>query len=197
MNEERIDRGLDDDTVALERFACGEMTGDEEALFLAQCEIEPERWRAAMLACVEHRRLVAALARCSATTRAASRPSGAVRGHRRSQVAALAAGIACIACGMVAGYRLGRNHAVPQEAVAIDAPVERPAADDRVAGAERSIDAVQALLPPPARQVLEEAGIEVREEPVFYLVDGRDGDRWMIPETQIELRVREGPRPSP
>lgn len=43
-----------------------------------------------------------------------------------------------------------------------------------------------------ARQVLEEAGIEVREEPVFSRVDGRDGDRWMIPETQIELRV---PRP--
>ena len=190
MNDDRSGQALWADIVALDRFACGEMTGDEEAGFLARCEIEPARWRAATLACVEHRRLVAALAGRSAMPRAGSLPRETGRGLRWSQVAAVAVGIACVVCGMAAGYRLGRNRTTPLAAVAVDTRGQRPAAGDEFVVAEEAIDPFVSLLPPAARQVLEEAGIEVHEEPVVYLVDGRDGERWAIPETQLELRVR-------
>ena len=61
MNEVRSEQASHADMISLERFASGEMTGDDEAHFLGRCELEPERWRAAALACVEHRRLVAVL----------------------------------------------------------------------------------------------------------------------------------------
>lgn len=190
MNDDQSGQAMRADIVALDRFACGEMTGDEEAGFLARCEIEPERWRAATLACVEHRRLVAALAGRSATTWAGSLPRETRRGLRWSQVAAVAVGIACVVCGMAAGYRLGRNRTTPLDAVAVDTLGQRPATGGALVFVEQALDPLDHLLPPAARQVLEEAGIEVHEEPVCYLVDGRNGDHWLIPETQLELRVR-------
>jgi hypothetical protein len=49
-----------DDTV-LARFAGGDMNVAEEAEFLACCEAEPELWRRAALAMVEHRQLASML----------------------------------------------------------------------------------------------------------------------------------------
>ena len=50
-----------DSEQVLNRFASGEMSSTEEQDFLALCEVEPERYRRAALAVVEHRRMVEAL----------------------------------------------------------------------------------------------------------------------------------------
>lgn len=49
------------DETVLAKFAAGDMSTAEETEFLACCEIEPDLWRAAALALVEHRQFTSAL----------------------------------------------------------------------------------------------------------------------------------------
>lgn len=174
----------------VERFACGEMLRADEDVFLARCESEPDRWRSVALACVEHRRLANVLR--SGQPREAVRPqSSTCHGvHRRSSGRpfwAAAAAIGLIAVGASFGYRLGQ-HRGPQPQVA-NVALARPATpiDEKVAQ-QLSMHA-SPLLPRAAAKVLRDAGIDVHEEPIFYLLDGSDGDRWVVPETQLQLRL--------
>ncbi|WP_417747850.1 hypothetical protein [Rosistilla oblonga] len=92
----------------LERFAAGEMSVAEENDFLARCEIEPARYRAAALALVEHRRISDALAQFSFPENQPT-PAAQVAPHSpqvmsRGAAFAMAAAIAAVAVG---GYFLG------------------------------------------------------------------------------------------
>jgi hypothetical protein len=174
----------------LERFASGEMARADEDRFLARCESEPERWRDAALACIEHRRLGSLLTACrpSVAVGSAVGPSMA-SSHRTSlrTLFAVAATIALVAVGTALGYRIGvaRAPGVPSTEVAAagrEAPLD-PELAEQLAGLVRPI------LPEAAANVLREAGIEVHQEPVVYVVDGNDGQRWAVPETQLELRL--------
>lgn len=96
---------------------------------------------------------------------------------------ALASTLALVACGMAAGYHLGSSRS---GTTATDA--SRPDGGDPVLASQFAALA-QPLLPDAARQVLRDAGLEVREEPVVYLVDGRNGERWAVPEKQLQIRL--------
>lgn len=95
----------------LERFAAGELSVTEENDFLARCEIDPARYRAATLALVEHRRISDALAeftfpedRVAAVVPSEQPLPQPNRSGSRTSLFALAATIAAVACG---GYLLG------------------------------------------------------------------------------------------
>ena len=174
---------------AIETCASGDMDRTEEDLLLARCESEPERWRAVALACIEHRRLTAAM---KALPRAASQPAGnggplerleAPRRMRRMTLRSWASTLALVACGMVAGYSVGSSRT---SLTAVDG--SRPAGGDPVLASQFAALA-QPLLPDAARQVLRDAGVEVREEPVVYLVHGRNGERWAVPEKHLQVRL--------
>ncbi len=174
---------------AIETCASGDLDRVEEDRLLARCESEPERWRAVALACIEHRRLTAAM---KALPRVASRPAGrggelerrdAPRMMRRTTLGALAAAVALVACGMAAGYSIGSSRGA---STAVDA--SRPDGGDPVLASQFAALA-QPLLPDAARQVLRDAGVEVREEPVVYLVHGRNGERWAVPEKHLQVRL--------
>ncbi|QDV11942.1 hypothetical protein CA51_18180 [Rosistilla oblonga] len=92
----------------LERFAAGEMSVAQENDFLARCEIEPTRYRAAALALVEHRRISDALAQFS-FPESQPTPAAQVAPHppqakSHGVTFAIAAAIAAVAVG---GYFLG------------------------------------------------------------------------------------------
>lgn len=181
----------------LERFLSGAMEGDGAAEFLARCEAEPDRWRAVALGAIEEHRLVSAL-RGTATgsgTGPEARPAARTRQTARAMTAMAA--LALVACGMVAGYGIGiraPNGTAGQTspAVASTNPPQRGPSPERppVVSAGR-------LLPDAARRILRDAGIEVREEPVVYLVDGEHGERWAVPETHVSIRLArdDGGRP--
>lgn len=174
----------------IERFAGGDMESDEENGVLARCEIEPDRWRGLALACVEHRRLAALLRKPAAVREASTRDP---RGPRRTSAARLlaaAAALALVACGTAIGYRVGLERGRPANVLELAAA--RPLDTDPAVAAHLAALA-NPLLPDAARQVLREAGIEVREEPVVFLVDGRDGAQWAVPEKHLHVRlVRDG-----
>lgn len=174
---------------AIETCASGDLDRVDEERLLALCESEPERWRAVALACIEHRRLTAAL---QGARRAASQPAGsetplerrvAQRRTRRVSLRALASTLALVACGMTAGYLMGSSRSAT---TAVDA--SRPDGGDPVLASQFAALA-QPLLPDAARRVLRDAGVEIREEPVVYLVHGRDGERWAVPEKHLQVRV--------
>ncbi|QDS87477.1 hypothetical protein EC9_16550 [Rosistilla ulvae] len=103
----------------LERFAAGEMSVAEENDFLARCEIEPTRYRAAALALVEHRRISDALAQFSfpesqPTPVTASAPTPPAT-RSRGLAFALAATIAAVAVGGYLLGTIGRDDAVNRE----------------------------------------------------------------------------------
>lgn len=172
-----------------EMCASGDLDRAEEYALLACCESEPDRWRAVALACIEHRRLTAAM---KALPRAAPQPAGSGAVLERREVPpgmrgvtfrAWASTLALIACGTVAGYVLGSSRG---DLPAIGA--SRPDGGDPVLASQFAALA-QPLLPAAARQVLRDAGVEVREEPVVYLVHGRDGERWAVPEKHLLVRL--------
>ena len=174
---------------AIETCASGDLDRVEEERLLARCESEPERWRAVALACIEHRRLMAAM---KALPRAASRPAvsggelerrDAPRRMRPTTLRSWASTLALVACGMAAGYFMGSGRG---GLTAVD--VSRPDRGDPVLASQFAALA-QPLLPDAARQVLRDAGVEVREEPVVYLVHGRNGERWAVPEKHLQVRL--------
>ena len=180
----------------LERFASGEMTRADEDRFLARCESEAERWRDAALACIEHRRLGSLLKARRPAVAAAVHPYTAA-GHRMplQRLFAVAATIALVAVGTALGYRIGTARAPVAASAEVAAAGRQAAIDPELA--EQLAGLVRPILPEAAANVLREAGIDVHEEPVVYVVDGNDGQRWAMPETQLELRLNpdRGPRP--
>ena len=172
----------------IDRFAAGERSRTDEDRFLARCESEPEQWRATALACVEHRRLGRLL-----RSRQAHHSQGpAVPAATGStpwlpqRLLAVAAAVSLLVGGGAIGYRFGLDRGpVAQTAVT---PAQPSLPIDAVL-AEQLATLVQPLLPEAAAQVLREAGIEVHEEPVLYVVDGSNGERWAMPETQLQLRL--------
>ncbi|WP_417747154.1 hypothetical protein [Rosistilla oblonga] len=121
----------------LERFAAGEMSVAEENDFLARCEIEPTRYRAAALALVEHRRISDALAQFSFPESqlkpvAAAAPTPPAT-RSRGLAFALAATIAAVAVGGYLLGTIGRDDAVNREfaesqptATEVIAPAQAP-----------------------------------------------------------------------
>jgi hypothetical protein len=169
----------------IERFAAGELGRDDEARFLARCESEPEHWRAVALACAEHRRL----GRLLESVRMHGAPASAamlVTGSAPrvpQRLLAIAAAVALLVVGAGVGYSLGRGPTAQPAAIAGPQPPIDPALAEQLATLTRP------LLPEAAAEVLRQAGIDVHEEPVVYIVDGSDGERWAVPETQLELRL--------
>lgn len=91
------------DETAVLRFSSGEMNVQEESTFLAQCEIEPTLWREAVLAVVEHRRVVAVLGEFGAMD---ATPAPRAREEIQGRVRWRSAGVLALGA-MVAGLFLG------------------------------------------------------------------------------------------
>lgn len=180
--------------IEVERFAAGEMVPADEQAMLARCEAEPERWRAVALACAEHRRLAAALQsgpRKSSTPVGVASPETARRGPLSRAPARLAASAAAVAAFLVAsglgGYAIGLDRG------RVSGGEEALRRRDEAAAVIAQLVAVTTpLVTEEMRQVLLDAGIEVREEPVIRVVEGPDGERRAVPEKQLELLVRNG-----
>jgi hypothetical protein len=172
----------------IDRFAAGEMSRTDEDRFLARCESEPEQWRAAALACVEHRRL----GRLLRSRQAHGSHGPAVLAATGStpwlpqRLLAVAAAVALLVGGGAIGYRVGLDRGLITQTAVTPA---QPSPPIDAAVAEQLATLVQPLLPEAAAQVLREAGIDVHEEPVLYVVDGSNGERWAMPETQLQLRL--------
>lgn len=98
----------------LNRFAAGEMSLEEESDFLAYCEIEPERYRRAMLAMLEHRRMGDALRafafpegddeKTSDADIKRESPPAPARERPRSRVSASGLAIAALISGIAIGW---------------------------------------------------------------------------------------------
>lgn len=140
--------------------------------------------RAAALACVEHRRLTRLLRAAGSTVMP---PTRAGRVSTVQGLLSVAAMVALVAAGTAMGYRLGLSRGDAGETTRIAAA--RPASGIGETVAESLAPFARPLLPEAAAQVLREAGIDVREEPVVFLVDDRNGERWAVPETQLQLRL--------
>lgn len=181
----------------LERFLSGAMEGDGAAEFLARCEVEPDRWRAVALGAIEEHRLVSALRGTATGSGTGPEARPAARTRRTARAMAAMAALALVACGMMAGYGIGIRAPTgtageTPPAVASTNPSQRRPSPDKP-----SAMSAGRLLPGAARRVLRDAGIEVREEPVVYLVDGENGERWAVPETHVSIRLArdDGRRP--
>ena len=182
-------KSLDD--ALLLRFASGELDGNDEAVFLARCEIEPERWRDACLALVEQRRVAAALRAYAAADALPDYPAGPMTKRRRWRpaltcVAGLAAGLLLAALGMPA------RDVVPTPAVAVphaDQAPTVPAAPASTLAAELA-DAldVEPLLSDVEQSALREHGFQIEEKPELYFIEARDGTRWLAPVQRATLR---------
>lgn len=173
----------------VERFAAGDMSRADEDRFLARCESEPEHWRAAALAGVEHRRL-GRLLRSRQSHGSQGATVLAATGSTPwlpQRLLAVAAAVALLVGGGAIGYRLGLDRGPITQAAAV-APAQ-PALPIDAGLAEQLATLTQPLLPEAAAQVLRDAGIDVHEEPVVYVVDGSNGEQWAMPETQLQLRL--------
>lgn len=173
----------------IERFAAGELGRNDEARFLARCESEPAHWRTVALACAEHRRLGRLLQsqRTHGVPASAAMPMTGSALRMPQRLLALAAAVALLVAGSGIGYRLGLAERSAPQPVEIAAAGPQPPLDPAIA--EQLATFTRPLLPEAAAAVLREAGIDVREEPVVYVVDGSNGERWAVPETQLELRL--------
>lgn len=206
----------------LARFAGGDMSIAEEVEFLARCEIEPDLWRAAALALVEHRQLVAALRefagdRNTRPIEAARPPMGnsKVSWPRLGLVAASL--FAVFLGGLSVAYWTGRHQRndvqqvhrdLPKGESAVTGPsvfvcLQTPSGPEEMgatqvpwptvsspATATAHLAAVNArpVFPAEARSLIRQVGFEVEEEPLLYVFDGDDGDRWAVPARNYRLR---------
>jgi hypothetical protein len=182
----------------IERCASGEMDRVEERDLLAACEIEPDGWRSLALACLEHRRLTAALRPWSqeaAQTVIPAPPTAARRAAWRERLVAGAVALAVAACAAAGGYRLGLDHGLP--AVVAGAERRDAGVDPIVGDHLAALD--EPLVPEAARAVLLDAGIVVEETPVIYVVEDDDGGTWAVPERHLLVRLATpsttGPQP--
>lgn len=161
--------------ITLDRFASGRMLPEEERRFLARCESEPELWRSATLVLVEERTLAAALVGADVVERAGTAARKAESARSPGIWTAVAVSVVMIVGALTAWLPSGERPNVP--ATATPRPGSSPAG----------------LLPATVHEILRDAGIEVREEPVLRVVDGDDGERWAVPETRVHVRfVKQG-----
>lgn len=171
MNES--DEQAFDDELALQRFASGELTAEQENALLLDCEIHPDRWRGLVLAMVEHRRVERALSGWSEVGAPVSAPG------RRAAHPAWFAIAACL--GLAVGFGFGRSPAVPvgEADSAAATPAARSLSDryvvlDETVTAELA-NAYRPLFDPAALEVIRRHGYRVEEQPRLYFV-GADGD---------------------
>jgi len=209
------------DETVLARFAAGEMSVAEEANFLSCCESQPEHWRTAALALVEHRHIVVALREYAGVSSAPSASvAGVARGdiqRRRPAIPVIAASLVIVILGgLWAGYWAGRfsqpgvergvsdlpDGTSEQEDLGVIVYVQAPTGNELnperdvpsprgpwPAGGARfaSID-TRPVFPGEARSLLRQEGLEVKEEPVLYILDDSDGRRWAVPSRDFQLR---------
>jgi hypothetical protein len=102
------------DETVLARFAGGDMSIAEETEFLACCEIEPDLWRTAALAFVEHRQVVSALRefagdQSDSSMDAASRTTSHSKMRWPTILAIAASLVAVMAGGLSVAYRAGQR----------------------------------------------------------------------------------------
>lgn len=181
----------------LERFLSGAREGDGAAEFLAHCEAEPDRWRAVALAAIEEHRLVSALRGKATGSRASPDARPAARTRRTTRAMAAMAALALVGCGMVAGYGIGIRAPTGTAGETPPAVASTNATQRRPRPEQPPAVSAGRLLPDAARRVLRDAGIEVREKPAVYLVDGENGERWAVAETHVSIRLAQddGGRP--
>jgi|GEM_PF-4188679 len=198
------------DNKTLARFASGEMNAAEESEFLARCEIEPNLWRTAALALVEHRQLVAALQEFSETDESepvvpVKQPAGGLRMRWPTAAITAVAMLAVMLGGISLAYRIGgdtnadlsqeadpsiivclpsqdKNDTVDETAAPLQADMNPEAASTELAALNSS-----PVFPDEARSVLRQVGVEVEEEPVLYLFD-YNGESLMVPTRNFHLK---------
>jgi hypothetical protein len=115
------------DETTLARFAGGDMSIAEETEFLACCEIEPDLWRTAALALVEHRQVVSALREFAgdqgdSSMNAASRTTSHLRMRWPTMLAVAASLLAIMVGGLTVAYRAGQRQSTDGQLVNRDSP---------------------------------------------------------------------------
>jgi len=180
----------DDWDIELDRLASRELDLVEERAVLARCESEPELWRDVALALVEHGRLTAVLREHASAARptGVKAPCAAPTTPGRARWKGIAAALAVFGASAVAGYRVGFDSR-PAAPPVVSAPGADPVPPEDEATASQLAALAADLIPQAAQEVLREAGVEVREQPVVYVVDGSDGERWALPERRIHVRL--------
>lgn len=174
------------------RFAGGELDGNEEAVFLARCEIEPARWRDACLALVEQRRVAAALRAFAAAGGAPDYPAGP-RTKRRRWLPALT-GVVGLAAGLLlAALATPARDVARTPAVAVEHADQAPVVPDAASvqpPADALADAlnVEPLLSDVEQSALRDHGFQIEEQPELYFIEARDGTRWAVPVQRATLR---------
>jgi hypothetical protein len=115
------------DETVLARFAGGDMSIAEETEFLACCEIEPDLWRTAALALVEHRQVVSALCefvgeQSVSSINATSRTTGHLKIRWPTMLAVAASLLAIMVGGLSVAYRAGQRQGTDVQLVNRDSP---------------------------------------------------------------------------
>lgn len=173
------------------RFASGELDGNEEEVFLAQCEIEPERWRDACLALVEQRRVAAALRAFAAADGPPDHPAKPTA--KRGRWLPALTGVVGLAAGLLlAALAAPVRDVARTPAVAVEHADQAPAAP--AASVQPPADAladalnVEPLLSDVEQSALRDHGFQIKEEPELYFIEARDGTRWAVPVQRATLR---------
>lgn len=199
------------DETVLARFASGDMSIEEETEFLAHCESQPELWRTAALALVEHRQIALALRAFVNMQHTEPKKQGS-RASRKMTVrwSTLLFAAACLLGLMIGGVSLAYwagKHANPLIAESENSPVfvhvqppaeqfspnidhfQWPTMQSPEAIAERLAEVhSRPVFPGEARSILREVGVAVEEEPILYILDDGSGERFAIPSRNFHLR---------
>ena len=193
------------DERALLRFASGEMSEEEETTFIAANEMAGDaRWREAVLAIIEHRRIVSSLTEFAAepsTTLAISRlPISITPNHNHQKTKRWftpMAALTSLAAGLLVGLAAGHFREPPREveqgsgaSVANANPhptqVAQAEAPPHTNASPQSMQDAGAFgLEPIIREdqviSLRQQGFQVEEQPTIYLIDGGNGRKWPVP----------------
>jgi hypothetical protein len=115
------------DEITLARFAGGDMSIAEETEFLACCEIDPDLWRTAALALVEHRQVVSALREFAgdqgdSSMDAASRTTSRLKMRWPTVFVVAASLLAIMVGGLSVAYRAGQRQGTDVQLVNRDSP---------------------------------------------------------------------------
>ncbi|MGI9456222.1 MAG: hypothetical protein ACR2NU_06640 [Aeoliella sp.] len=182
--------------IQLMKFADHELINSEEVDVLAQCEIEPQRYRDLALALVEQRRLVTALAPSAAQPRSGARPSSP---RRISNWALTTAAAVMLVVGAAAGsfYERGRHAASAGSGVEEQGNTfvvfqsggeSRPPATEFYPQAEELVaQSLRSWFHPLEREALRRHGYELREEPKLYVFTDDQGNEAAVPQRQLQI----------